>query len=81
MVKTEEKIKEDLMKQCNWVEHSYHLKDGFFEEGFHKLIHNFLEDLKKANSEEEYNGLLVSAERTFVGLAQRHHQFFEEKEQ
>lgn len=77
MIKTEEMIKEDLMKLCGWVEHSYHLKDGFFQNEFTKLIHNLLEDLKKANDEDEYKGILASTERTLMGLAQRHQQFYE----
>lgn len=77
MLKTEEMIKEDLMKLCGWVEHSYQLNDGFFRNEFTKLIHNLLEDLKKASDEEEYKGILVSTERTLMGLAQRHHQFYE----
>ncbi len=76
MWKIEEMIKEDLTKLCGWVEHSYHLNEGFFQNEFTKLIHNLLEDLKKANDEEEYKGLLVSTERTLMGLAQRHQQFY-----
>ncbi len=79
MVKEDELIKEDFRKLCGWVEHSYHLKEGFFHDGFQQLIHNFLEELKNANDEEEYKGLLVSTERTLMGLAQRHQQFFEKK--
>ena len=77
MWKTEEMIKEDLMKLCGWVEHSYHLNEDFFQNEFAKLISNLLEDLKKASDEDEYKGLLVSTERTLMGLAQRHHQFYE----
>lgn len=77
MWKTEKMIKEDLMKLCGWVEHSYHLNEDFFQNDFTKLISNLLEDLKKASDEDEYKGLLVSTERTLMGLAQRHHQFYE----